>query len=168
MSWQQSLFCLILSITCLDFWNAAFPKKILSLLLNPMVWTFLVHVKFLQKFSPRAAFFSKGVSKEESTLNISCLLCLLSHSLHEIHVRLTRIQKLMVIVVTCWWYFSFLLMSFKVLVEPVLSIPSCNRISVDPLSANDWEILVSCSRQHPEATWQLWTLMILFITFKEV
>jgi len=36
--------------------------------------------------------FSKGVSKGESTLNISCLLCLLSHSLHEIHVRLTRIQ----------------------------------------------------------------------------
>lgn len=29
----------------------------------------------------------------------------------------------------------------QVLVEPVLSIPSCNRISVDPLSANDWEIL---------------------------
>ena len=60
----------------------------------------------------------------------------------------------MVIVVTWCWYFSFLLTSFKVLVEPVLSIPSCNRISVDPLSANDWEILVSCFRQHPEATWQ--------------
>ena len=82
--------------------------------------------------------------------------------------RLTRIQNFMVIIVTWFSYFSFLLMSFKVLVEPVLSIPSCNRISVDPLSANDWEILVSCFRQHPEATWKLWTLMILLINFKEV
>ncbi|KAL9964534.1 hypothetical protein ACROYT_G028189 [Oculina patagonica] len=29
----------------------------------------------------------------------------------------------------------------QVLVEPVVSIPSCNRISMDPVSANDWEIL---------------------------
>ncbi|KAJ7381853.1 Peroxisome biosynthesis protein pex1 [Desmophyllum pertusum] len=29
----------------------------------------------------------------------------------------------------------------QVLVEPVISITSCNRISVDPVSANDWEIL---------------------------
>ena len=131
-----------------------------------------VHVKFLQKFSPRQHSLVKELEKE----NLPWILALNSFlwvffkypKISKIHVRLTRIQKLMVIVMTCWWYFSFFLMSFKVLVEPVLSIPSCNRISVDPLSANDWEILVSCSGQHPEATWQLWTLMILLITFKEV
>ena len=38
---------------------------------------------------------------------------------------------------------EFFIKIFQVLVEPVVSIPSCNRISVDPISANDWEILVS-------------------------
>ena len=31
-------------------WNAAFPKKILSLLLNPMVWTFLFMQNFYRSF----------------------------------------------------------------------------------------------------------------------
>lgn len=38
---------------------------------------------------------------------------------------------------------------FQILVEPVVSIPSCNRISMDPVGANDWEILVSLSKLAP-------------------
>ena len=131
-----------------------------------IMWTF-IHVKFFQMFSSCAAW---PLVKELVKENLAWILA--ASSAHQVTLsmkfRLTRIQNFMVIIVTWFSYFSFLLMSFKVLVEPVLSIPSCNRISVDPLSVNDWEILVSCFRQHPEATWKLWTLMILLITFKEV
>lgn len=44
---------------------------------------------------------------------------------------------------------EFFITIFQVLVEPVVSIPSCNRISMDPVSANDWEILVSLFRLAP-------------------
>lgn len=77
-------FCQLLPLKC------SIPKENCKSVITPYGVNFFVHVKFLQKFSPRAVFFSKGVSKGESTLNISCLLCLLSYSLPEIHVRLTK------------------------------------------------------------------------------
>ena len=58
VSWHQSLFCLILLITCLEMQH--FPKENFKSVIKPYGVNFFVDVRFLQEFSPRAEFVSKA------------------------------------------------------------------------------------------------------------
>ena len=56
--------------------------------------------------------------------------------------------------------FYFFINKFQLIIRPVMKmVPQCKRVTIVPVSIDDWEILVSSSYNHMSATY-IWEILV--------